>query len=392
MDQKQLEKKVTWLDKQRQKDAEIIARLNERLEGNESAIEGLTRQMKEMTSELARLSATIGKVGELEESMRKHRQETSRLVEKEDTRRSKREQDRETQVKGEREQLAKVSIEIKDGLRELKELKEGLEARREEEIRLMRKVTQLEELLQGSAVFDDEKALSLASLEEGRKHDAKRLTDINAENADLRERMELMRSGLESMDDRVARSELRLSKVAGGESERRESQELWMEQQVAKLVEFEREWKSWEGRFGQFEQRASEIDQRSVAYDETYRTLRHLQAELEAALERMERRIHEISEMQRLAVDRSVQEWSTFQADEQKRWNTQKLTSDERWREHSRAHEKQGAEVGTLSENVKELMLGFGEMQENDRHRIFALLENIREWAADMDSRPSTKS
>jgi uncharacterized protein YukE len=392
MDQKQLEKKVTWLDKQRQKDAETIARLTERLEGNNAEITGLAKQMKEMTSELARITGSGVKAGDLEDAMRKYRQEVSRLVEKADESRGRREKNREKAVKSEREQLAKISVEIKDGLRSLKELREAIEARKEEEIRIIRTVGQLEERMEGQILFDEEKALTLASMEEGRKHDSKRLSDIQAEGSDLRERIELLRGSLESMDDRLARNEVRLGQAVGGESERRESQELWMEQQAAKLVEFEREWKTWAGRFDVFEKRAAEIDERTLAYDETYRTLRQLQTDLSSALERLDRRIHEIGEMQRLAEDRSLQEWATFQADEQKRWNTHKLTNDERWREHTRAHEKLVAEVGSLSENVKELMLGFGEMRENDRQRVLELLSSLREWAADFESRPSTKS
>jgi chromosome segregation ATPase len=392
MDQKQLEKKVTWLDKQRQKDAETIARLTERLEGNNAEITGLAKQMKEMTSELARITGSGVKAGDLEDAMRKYRQEVSRLVEKADESRGRREKNREKAVKSEREQLAKISVEIKDGLRSLKELREAIEARKAEEIRIIRTVGQLEERMEGQILFDEEKALTLASMEEGRKHDSKRLSDIQAEGSDLRERIELLRGSLESMDDRLARNEVRLGQAVGGESERRESQELWMEQQAAKLVEFEREWKTWAGRFDVFEKRAAEIDERTLAYDETYRTLRQLQTDLSSALERLDRRIHEIGEMQRLAEDRSLQEWATFQADEQKRWNTHKLTNDERWREHTRAHEKLVAEVGSLSENVKELMLGLGEMRENDRQRVLELLSSLREWAADFESRPSTKS
>jgi chromosome segregation ATPase len=392
MDQKQMEKKISWLDKQRQKDAETIARLTERLEGRDAEIEGFSRQLKELASELARVAGIGGKVGELEDSMRKHREEVSRLVDQASTRKSRRDQDRESVIKSEREQLAKVTIEIKEGLRELEDLRKSVETRRDEEIKIMRAVRKIEERLEGQILFDEEKALMLASLEEGRKHDAKRLTDIQAEGSDLRERLELVRSNTDSMEDRMSRTEVRVGRVISGENERREAQDLWMEQQVAKLVEFEREWKSWLGHFAEFQKVAEEIDSRTLAYDETYRTLRQLQTELASALEKVERRIHEISEMQRLAEDRLGQEWTAFQGDEQKRWNTHKLTLDERWREHSRVHEKLAAEVASLSDSVKDLLQGLSEMQEIDRQRVLELLASLREWAAEFDARPNARS
>jgi len=387
MTDKQLEKKVSWLDKQRQKDAETLARLAERLEGSEVELKGVSRQLKDLTSEMARIAALGSRIGDIEEAMSKHRQDVTRIVEKADTRRSRRDA-----LKGEREQLSKITIEMREGLRELRDIKKATEARREEDIRISRSVNEMEERMKGQAMFDEEKALSFASMEESRKHDTKRITDIQGDTSDLRERIQLARGTIEDMDDRMARIETRINSVVAGESERRETQELLMDQQVSKMVDFEREWKSWAARFDEFEKRAAEIDQRTLAYDETYRTLKQLQKDLTSAMDRLERRNHEISEMQRLAEDRTTQEWTTFQADEQKRWNTHKLTNDERWREHTRAHDKLSDKVGTLRENVKDLMQGLGEMQENDRQRVLELLASLREWAAEYEARPSAKS
>ena len=392
MTDKQLEKKVSWLDKQRQKDAETLARLAERLEGSDVVMKGISQQIKELTSEMARVTALGSRIGDIEDAMSKHRQDVMRIVEKADTRRSRREKDREDALKGEREQLSKITIEMREGLRELRDRQKATEARREEDIRISRSVSEMEERMEGQVMFDEDKALAMASIEESRKHDTKRITDIQGDTSDLRERIELARGTIEDMDDRMARIETRINSVMAGENERRETQELLMDQQVSKMVDFEREWKTWAARFDEFEKRASEIDGRSLAYDETYRTLKQLQKDLSSALERLERRIHEISEMQRLAEDRSTQEWTTFQADEQKRWNSHKLTNDERWREHSRTHDKLADKVGTLRENVKDLMQGLGEMQENDRQRVLELLASLREWAAEYEARPGAKS
>jgi hypothetical protein len=46
-------------------------------------------------------------------------------------------------------------------------------------------------------------------------------------------------------------------------------------------------------------------------------------------VQKFERRINEISEMQRLSEDRFRQEWVTFKADDQKRWTSFSLSQDE---------------------------------------------------------------
>jgi uncharacterized phage infection (PIP) family protein YhgE len=386
MDPKQLEKKVSWLEKQRQKDAETITRLKEELDGNAAENKNFARQLKELTSELARLGAAGKKMDDLENAINKHRQDVSKLIEKDATERARRDKDRDTSLKSEMDELANAIVEMREGLRELRGIKDTIESRREEEHRIARLANEVEKRIESQVMFDEKKALVLASLEEGRKQDTKRLSEIDADTVDVRERLELLRASVESVEERLSRGEQQIGKAIAGESERRESQVLWIEQQIAKMADFERSWKSWSGRFDEFEKRAAEFDERNISYNETYLTLRQLQNELEGSLERLERRIHEISEMQRLAEDRTKQEWTTFQADEQKRWNTHKLTSDERWREHMRGFEKLSSDVRAIGDNVKALMLGFDEMKEMDRQRVLELLGNLREWAADFDA------
>jgi chromosome segregation ATPase len=298
---------------------------------------------------------------------------------------------RESMGKKESEKIYQATLEMKEGLRELGEIKHSLETRKEEEIRISRALNAIEKRMEGQVMFDEEKALILASVEEGRKQDSKRMTDILSELADMRERNELVRGSIDPIQDRLERSEVRLAQIVAAEGERRESQELWMEQQTSKIVEFERSRKTWSNRFDEFEKRAEEINERALAYDETYRNLKQLQNELSETQQRIERRIHEIGEMQRLAEDRTAQEWSTFKADEQKRWNTQKLTNDEQWREHARVHEKLASDVGTLKQDVKTLLQGFDEIQEQDRQRVMELLKGIREWAAEVEARRSAQ-
>jgi uncharacterized phage infection (PIP) family protein YhgE len=285
------------------------------------------------------------------------------------------------------EKLNKTTMELREGLSDLSDFKQSLEKQREEQVRISRGLNTVEKRLEGQVVFDEERAIVLASLEEGRKQDMKRITDILSELSEMRERNDLSRDSVDSMQDRIEQAEIKLAQLSGREKERREAQELWTEQQASKIVEFERERKAWAARFDEFEEKAEEIQERSLAYDETYRNLRQLQGELTDTQERLDRRIHEVGEMQRLAEDRTAQDWATFKADEQKRWNTQKLTNDEQWREHMRLHEKLASEVGTMSENVKKLLQGFGDMQEHDRQRIMELLKNLREWAAEVESR-----
>ena len=152
-----------------------------------------------------------------------------------------------------------------------------------------------------------------------------------------------------------------------------------------KLVEFEKEWQNWEKRFDAIEQLSADFDERLKIYEDTYRALLKMKTELDRVIEKLERRITEVSEMHRLAEDRNKQEWSSFQADDMKRWNTFKLSSDEQWREHDRRHEKLQDELEELSTNSTRLIQNYEALKETDRIRLSELVSTMREWLAEIE-------
>jgi seryl-tRNA synthetase len=89
--------------------------------------------------------------------------------------------------------------------------------------------------------------------------------------------------------------------------------------------------------------------------------------------------------MHRLAEDRNKQEWSSYQADDMKRWNTFKLSSDEQWREHDRRHEKLQDELEELSTNSTRLIQNYEALKETDRIRLSELVSTMREWLAEIE-------
>jgi hypothetical protein len=59
------------------------------------------------------------------------------------------------------------------------------------------------------------------------------------------------------------------------------------------------------------------------------------QEAFEEITQRFDRRINEITEMQRLTEDRFRQEWVSFKADDQKRWTNYSLVQEEQQREQT---------------------------------------------------------
>jgi len=385
----QLEKRLEWLDEQRRKLADALKISDQRLASLDDDLAKLSRQMQEQAVETSRLSAQVMRIGQFDEALTKHRQEVSRQLESAEERRTEKEKRLEEMRKADLRELTKQVQELRKGVSEVDKLREQVETRRQEEIRLTRTVDEFGKRIDDEVVRAEDRSRMLLSLEESRKQDSKRLAEVQAETAGQRGRVDTLRGTLDTVEDRLRRLEVRASELAAGEAERREVLSVWMDQQNLRQVEFERLWKDWGKRFESFEKLAAELTERTHAYDETFRALKQQREALDGLIERLERRIGEVGEMQRLADDRLKQEWTTFQGEDQKRWNTYKLANEEVWREHNRLHEKISVQLGEIDMRLAESLRILTSQAQTSTNGLAAILSVLSEWSADAERQRS---
>jgi hypothetical protein len=113
--------------------------------------------------------------------------------------------------------------------------------------------------------------------------------------------------------------------------------------------------------------------------------VKRAQEAFEDIIEQMERRINEITEMQRLAEERFRQEWSTFKADDQKRWTNYTLTQEEQQRELSRQLEKLVDQATNLDDNLQEIQDVVQFLSEQSEKRMQVLLNSLRDWVSESE-------
>jgi len=388
MDGISLEKKLAWIDEQRRKEAELIRRLTERVEAAEVANGKVVRQLQDLSGELARLASATARISQLDETLTKHRNEVSRHLETTEARRSERDRQLEQVRRKDHDDSTKAISELRLQVRGIEELRRMLDSRREEEVRVTRSVDAFDKKLDQLASNDGERARALEAQDQLRRQEAKRTSDLTTEVADARNRAEGLRGSLDHFDDGIRSLEVRQGEIESAEGERREAQNVFLEQQNVRMVEFERVWKEYARRFDTFESQARDVADRVQVYEETHRALRQLQAELEKALERMNRHVGEVVETQRLAEDRHKQEWAAFLAEDQKRWNTFKLGHDEHWHEHDRRHEKASTEIEQLEKTATQALteaIQNGDVLQRRTAELFSLL---REWSLEAERPP----
>ena len=102
-------------------------------------------------------------------------------------------------------------------------------------------------------------------------------------------------------------------------------------------------------------------------------------------IQRVERRVNEITEVQRLAEERFRQEWVTFKADDQKRWTNYTLTQEEQRGEIVRNFEKMVEQITHLDDTLQELQDLIQQMNAQTEKRLQSLLAGVHDWVADYE-------
>jgi hypothetical protein len=230
-----------------------------------------------------------------------------------------------------------------------------MRARMDEESRLNRQLTDVRQDMEDVRREDEDALRSLRLLEEGRRRDDKRLTELQGEVLALRKRADEQRGRLDLAADSLRKVEARMIELATVESERRDSYNKFVEKQTLAEVERDRKWSEMLSRFETIERQAVELEGHLQDLHTAHRDIRRTQEAVENLTERVERRITEITEMQRLGEDRFRQEWVTFKADDQKRWTNYTLTQEEQTRETARTQTRLVERMTAIEDHVQNL-------------------------------------
>ncbi len=329
MELDELVKRLDWLEKEHRKDRDVIADLQQKLAAYDGNAGRLQNQIKEVSGELSRFSPLAARLDQFDTMLTQYRSEFSKAIDEVEKRRLKHEREIDDRRRAELEALNKSIFEIRNSLDAFNELRRGLQARAEEDSRLARLITELEKKIKDFNLVDDELRRGIRIAEDARKQDAKRITDIQGDLAAIRKRAEEARERADLNADTIRQLDARVNELMASETDRRLAQMQFIEQQNLAQVDRDRAWKEMQLRFEAFARQTATLDQQLLTLDETQRSVKRSQEAFDEMNTRLERRINEITEMQRLAEDRFRQEWVTFKADDQKRWTNYTLTQDE---------------------------------------------------------------
>jgi len=385
MDLDQLAKRLDWLDDERRKDKIIIQTLEERLASVEGNLPGLTQQAKEIGGEVTRVSTMLSKFDQIDSAVAQLRVDLGRSVESIEKTRVERERELEKNRLSEQETMTRAIADVRRGQDAIPEMRKSIQARQEEDFRLARLIEEANQKLVEYRRSDEEYRRSQKMIEEAQRQEAKRITDMAGEVAALRKRQDEQRGKTDLVSDSVRKMEMRISEFQAAESERRQTMAAFIDKQNMTAVERERIWKDWQTRFELIERQGVGLDAQLQAIEGTNRSIKRSQEAFDEITQRFDRRINEITEMQRLTEDRFRQEWVAFKADDQKRWTNYSLVQEEQGREQMRQFDRYNERIVILEDLTQEMQDLVHQMREEVQKRLQSMLALAHDWVEQYD-------
>lgn len=351
MDINQIARMIEWLDEERRRDKATIATLEERLAQQTDTITQLQRRVNSVESDQTVIkedSLPALKERDLMESMRN---EMRQLLEGAESRRlnAEREADRRNELQ--REAMSRTIRDLTEKIEKLQRSAGSLTEVKSEGTRVADTVMVLQQKVDDFAKKLEEPDRRLAFLEEQRRQDARRISETETEIPELKKLIDRIQPKISLLEDLAIRNERRIQELQNGERERREQIQQFIDSQNLVIQQRDQQVEDLIKRFQNHESELEENMQRFETWSQAYRDMKRIIDDFERIGDRLERRINEVAEMQRLSEERFRQEWNDWRDDDQKRWKQLTLSNDEVWRNHDKEFEqfiKRIEEVETL--------------------------------------------
>ena len=353
----QLEKRVEWLDNERRNDKNNLASLQNRLTQLEGENLNLRKQIKELeilitknTSQIATLDKYDNRIDRLNIDLTKQIRDVNERADFNLNEAVKR-------TKLEIEATRKSVAEIFPFTEALEPIRTEMRTYKVEDARLARLIEELKVKIQEVGRFDEDYRRSLHLLEESRRQEAKRLTDLQGEVASVRKRLEETRSRFDSFSDSFRTLDTRIAELQTFEKDRKQAQSVFIERVNNTLVDKDKTFTAWEKRFIEIDKVNLNLNKQMEDLEAARQAVSKAVSGVDEVTQRFERRINEISEFQRLNDERFRQEWTGFKSDDVKRWTNYMLSQEEQSRENTQQFKDLTAqlqEVDDLTSSIRD--------------------------------------
>ncbi len=379
MEFEQIIKKLDWLDEERRKDKATIASQKEQIAALKTSIETLSEKIKPLESAVENYASLAARVKQFDDFLAQQRKEMSETFAKIEKDARQREKKIIKRLEGEFPPINEAIVDIRSKI-DLSDIRRDLKTRENEDLRLSAAFTELKAKFEDVVKSNKDLLYAQNLYEENRRQDIKRLSDTQGEIIALRKRLDEEREKRQLDADSLKNIETRVAEVLASEHKRKREQSEFFDKLSIEQIDRERAWKEWIAEANKFNEKTELLEEHLQASDEATRAAKKAEEAYAEISQKLERRVHEIVEMQRLAEDRLRQEWVTFKAEDQKRWTGYGLTQDETMKNLKKSIEKIEPRITALDDIFQTLQDQLHQSTDITERQMQELMNWAHEW------------
>jgi chromosome segregation ATPase len=381
-DQESNKRQVERLENERRKEHLAIQGLDTRISGLDEQLAGLNTSIKSLQSDVKRLTILITGNEQFDAQMANFRLDVGKMIEKKDKQVNKQIDERVGLITKDLDGLNTSLSELRHSTNSIVQLKKDVKTLRDDDDRLSAMHAEDRKLIdeiQKQYLANQE---MMATLESTKKRDSKTIAEVASDVTTLRKRSDDQRAKLDLAQETLKKTTTNMDEFIARDEQRTDSYRSLIDEMKLTQYEHDKTWREWLNRFDVVNKTAVELENKLNALDDSQRKAKQSQKGLDDATIRIERRINEIAEMQRLAEDRAHQDWESYLTDEQKRWKTYTVSNEEALSESKRQIETIKTRMATLEDASRLMNDTVLMLSEETQKKLQGFLELYHEWAA----------
>jgi chromosome segregation ATPase len=386
MDINQAAKMIEWLDEERRKDKTSIATLEERLVQHQDTITALQRRLNSLESDQTVIKEHSTSSMRENEMMELVRKEIRQIMESAEAKRLTAEREAERRTNLDMQSINRPVQELTEKINRLEKATTEMPAMATDRDRVTNVVGNLQQRVDDLYKKMEEPDRRLAFLEEQRRQDARRISEVETNFPEVQKQIDGIRPKLSLLEDLSLRNERKVQDVQDGDRSRREQIQQFIDQQNLLLQQRDQQINDLVRQFGEQDSIMQRNIERFETWSETYRAMKQIVDDFQRISDRLERRINEVAEMQRLSEERFRQEWNDWRSDDQKRWKQFTLSNDEVWRGHDTDFERFVSRIDEINGLLQPLNDSINRLWQLERERAQLYRDRYQELLLEYDT------
>lgn len=336
MDIAQLAQMVTWLDEEHRRDRTEIARLQQRIESQESDIIEQARRIQELEGRIAAQQSQMGRFTHVEQIIDNTRQELVTLVEKGEELRGQGQRELERARLSDRETLSREISELRRELPRIGRVEEAIDTRAVEDERLADLIMGVRAQIGSLAKEVEERTRQIPFLAEQRASDTKRIAQLQQDTVELFKRVEAQSGRFPVFEESLRKVIADQEKLPPQIDTLRAEQLNFMERIRSNLVEREQTINRWQEVIDEQKSLISQTYERIQGFTQQIDSSRRTVQEMKEFKDAILREQSQVQELQRLAEERLRREMDEFREEYDKRRRRDELRQEHLWTEQEK--------------------------------------------------------